>query len=80
MALWVGVASIFCCPALAPVAIHFGRQELRLIDERRAPLGGQWNARAALWLGWTGVGLFVVAMLGMACLWAVGASLGSGTR
>ena len=79
-ALWTGVIAIFCCPALAPVAIHLGRQELRLIDERRSPLGGQWNARAAVWLGWTAVALFVLAMLGMACLWGVGASLGSGSR
>lgn len=80
LALWVGVLSIFCCTALAPVAIHLGRQELRFIAERRAPLGGQWNARAAVWLGWTGIGLFVLAMFGMACIWAIGASLGSTVR
>jgi len=76
VALWTGVASIFCCAALAPVAIHLGRQELRLIAERRAPMGGTQNAQAAVWLGWTGAGLFGVAMLGMACLWATAAMLG----
>ena len=77
VALWVGIGAALCCPALAPVAIHLGRQALRAIELGRAPLGGQFNARAAVWLGWAAVVLFGLAMAGMGCLWAISASLGS---
>ena len=72
-ALVTGILGLLCCGLLSIVAIVTGRRGMALADEGRADNRG--TAQAGMVLGWVGVGLWLVGVVGyLLFALAVGAS------
>lgn len=69
-ALVTGILGLFCCGILAIVAIIQGKKGMALADQGLATNRG--SAQAGMILGWVGVALWAVSIIGYGILFAVG--------
>ncbi|MGD9956572.1 MAG: DUF4190 domain-containing protein [Candidatus Nanopelagicales bacterium] len=74
-ALVTGILGLLCCGILAIVAIIQGRKGIALADQGLATNRG--SAQAGMILGWIGVALWALSIVGYGILFATGAISGS---
>jgi hypothetical protein len=75
-ALVCGIFGLLCCGLLSIVAIVTGRQGMALADQGRANNRG--TAQAGFILGWIGVGIWVLVVVGSIIGSATSSRVGAG--
>jgi hypothetical protein len=72
-ALLLGIAGLFVCPVICSIlAIVYGRKAYSEIDASRGYMRGRGQAQAGLILGWVGIALYGLVILGTIALIVVG--------
>ena len=70
-ALICGIAGFLVCPlVLSIVALVLGYQARTEIDQSQGRIGGRGMAVAAIWLGWIGIAVGILAIIGLALILA----------